>query len=541
MDFSLETPTDDFVNLTPKEENWIAKREVQIINNGTLNFFYKIKAIPDPQQTSKNCDKFTLTLFLEDGTPISQNLFSFETGPIQFSDLTDDLVFKIGLADTIHGEKKCTFDLEFEAWQDSLMTSGFFDKETISNYVETKKESSPQPQSDIVINEFLPDPDSSAYGLDFGNDSDDMPKGEWVELYNRGGDSQNLDGWYIWDNSGDEGNKIYITENNTSPATTTILAHQWLVVYMNKAVLNNKGDTVKLCNSDGEVIDSYQYTETQVAPNKSIARYPDGSENWYDPIPTPGGPNKLEPTSSEVEPDSTTPQISNPEQDGNGEKEIVEGGDLEEQQDLEGKQGLEEEQGLDEGQGAEGESIEEVPDEDKVPEKDETSDEDKEEEQLEEGDLKQDEGEALDKEGDQEGDITQDGDDQGEVMNKEGDAAVEDKGDDQGNVDQDNFNQNNPAQGNPQDQGNIQDGNIQGETTLQDESQPADEQKPVVLPNDGGGNTTSGGSDQDGQIQENGQPSQNGDDNGQGQGQGDGQSLDISNDINLQGEAELSQ
>jgi len=45
LDFSLETPTDDFVNLTPKEENWIAKREVQIINNGTLNFFYKIKAI----------------------------------------------------------------------------------------------------------------------------------------------------------------------------------------------------------------------------------------------------------------------------------------------------------------------------------------------------------------------------------------------------------------------------------------------------------------------------------------------------------------
>ncbi len=539
LDFSLAPATDDFVNLTPGEENYLAKREVQIINNGSLNFFYKVKAIPDPQQTSQNCNQFTLTLFLENGTPISQNLFSFETGPIQFSDLTDDLVFKIGLTGEISGTKKCTFNLEFEAWQDASMTSGFFDTEILSNYVETKEESSSQPQADIVINEFLPNPDSNA----------PYPANkEFIELKNNSNSPVDVAGWKISEmTSGGAERKYTITTTSGSytaipyGSSTVIPAGGWLVLLLSDSTaLNNNGDTVKLYDNNDNLIDSYTYRGA-TQENKSYARYPDGSENWYDPIPTPGGPNKLEPTSSEVEPDSTTPQISNPEQDGNGEKEIVEGGDLEEQQDLEGKQGLEEEQGLDEGQGAEGESIEEVPDEDKVPEKDETSDEDKEEEQLEEGDLKQDEGEALDKEGDQEGDITQDGDDQGEVMNKEGDAAVEDKGDDQGNVDQDNFNQNNPAQDNPQDQGNIQDGNIQGETTLQDESQPADEQKPVVLPNDGAGNTTSGGSDQDGQIQENGQPSQNGDDNGQGQGQGGGQSLDISNDINLQGEAELSQ
>jgi hypothetical protein len=288
LDFSLTSSVQDFESLTPGQENWLAKREIQIINNGNLGFWYKIRAVPDPQETSQNCDKFTLALFLEDGSQIVQNLPLFETGPIQFSNLTDDLIFKIGLAEEISGKKKCRFKLEFQGWQDPTMSSGFFDKEEISNYIEIKREQESQAQQAIVINEFLPNP--------LG---DECPTtgiyGEWVEIYNKGTSDVDLDGWYIKDEAG---NTIIISNSNTHTASTIIgpqgSGSEWLVVFLNGCILNNNGDTLYLYDNNDQLIDSYTYTGSTVE-NKSYARYPDGTETWYDPIPTPGGPNRLEP------------------------------------------------------------------------------------------------------------------------------------------------------------------------------------------------------------------------------------------------------
>lgn len=179
----------------------------------------------------------------------------------------------------------------------------------------------------IVLNEFLPNPDSSANGLNFGDDADDMPNGEWVELYNNGDVPIDVAGWRIEDASGGGGNThAVVSDTNTNTGDTIVAPHGWLVVYMNKPTLNNTGDTLRLFTNTNSEVDSYTYDDpsdfcekdptpgntngndpsgigtpgngpnadcpqNQVAPNKSYARIPDGVGAFVDPIPTPGSEN----------------------------------------------------------------------------------------------------------------------------------------------------------------------------------------------------------------------------------------------------------
>ena len=209
-----------------------------------------------------------------------------------------------------HGAE-CNVDLVFKGWRSDVVSfeeSGFTDEERIELRLTSRM---------IVLNEFLPNPSGLVpdYGFDFGEDNGTMPQGEWVELYNNSDFSYDLAGWYVWDDSGDSANKIEITAANTAPPSTVIGAHDWLVVYTNKEVFDNDGDTVKLFNQNDELIDSHTYTDNDyceieptpgeenttdtdgscggVPPNKSYARIPDGIGYWVDPIPTPGMANKL--------------------------------------------------------------------------------------------------------------------------------------------------------------------------------------------------------------------------------------------------------
>jgi len=173
----------------------------------------------------------------------------------------------------------------------------------------------------IVLNEFLPHPSGTNpdYGFDFGEDNDLMPKGEWIEIYNKtGGKAVDLSGWYIKDQ---EGSIVNITSSNTNTGSTIIgangLGNEWLVVYMNGAILNNDSEAIYLYDIFGNLIDSYSYNlssycaleptpgdpndgtasgscPTEIPGNKSYARVPDGTGAWFDPIPTPGVQNKLE-------------------------------------------------------------------------------------------------------------------------------------------------------------------------------------------------------------------------------------------------------
>ncbi len=104
--------------------------------------------------------------------------------------------------------------------------------------------------------------------------------------------------WVLYDNK--DTNELFITSENTNRGNTIVPAGGFLVVYRNgdsDFALNNTGeDSVRLYDgkiSEGaNLIDSYIYT-INALEGKSFARIPDGSDNWVDPLPTPGEPNIL--------------------------------------------------------------------------------------------------------------------------------------------------------------------------------------------------------------------------------------------------------
>lgn len=307
LDFSITNKNiEDFIGVELGED--LEFTSVVTKTSGSLDIQYKARA----EKISGN-DNFCNALELE----VFHSEISYDGPLLSFNTATTTALgtwaFELKLPHTAgdfnHGEE-CNVDLVFEGWRQDVADfnqSGFNDEERIQLRLFSRM---------IVLNEFLPNPEGYEYGFDFGTDSSDMPQGEWVELYNNSDFDMDLAGWYIWDASGSETNKIFITGENTYPAGTIIGAKSWLVVYMNKAVLNNTGDTVKLFDGAGRLVDSRAYTGNDycdleptpadensagtsgecagVPPNKSYARIPDGIGYWVDPIPTPGRMNVLE-------------------------------------------------------------------------------------------------------------------------------------------------------------------------------------------------------------------------------------------------------
>jgi len=147
--------------------------------------------------------------------------------------------------------------------------------------------------TDIVMNEFLPDP--------VGDDDAAMPDGEWVELYNRGASDVDVDGWYLKDG---DGNQLDITALNSdsngdiSDAGETIVeAGSYLVIYDNSSFnLGNSDEWIYLYDFGDNLIDDYSfgYAGDYIAlhEGKTYARIPDGGF-WVDPDGTPGEENEL--------------------------------------------------------------------------------------------------------------------------------------------------------------------------------------------------------------------------------------------------------
>ncbi|MDD5031792.1 MAG: lamin tail domain-containing protein [Patescibacteria group bacterium] len=155
---------------------------------------------------------------------------------------------------------------------------------------ESKIVCEPEPGAEVVINEFLPNP--------AGYDNALKPNGEWVELYNKGSEEIDVSGWVLYD--GYLTHELLITPANTGTGSTTIAAGEFLVVYRDGdsdfTLDNTGGDLIRLYDSEiddgGNLIDSYTYA-SDAPEGKSFARIPDGSDNWVDPIPTPGEENLL--------------------------------------------------------------------------------------------------------------------------------------------------------------------------------------------------------------------------------------------------------
>lgn len=236
--------------------------------------------------------------------------------------LGDRIYFSRGVGQVVQGAFVATLALTF-----SLANSGFVllasavEPDIVEGHVvnvvakiEPTPIPEPEPEEQVVLNEILPNPE--------GFDTQDGLAGEWVELYNLGGSEVDLAGWYIKDGS-TSGNTQIISLLNTHTGETVIgpngSGSEWLVVFMDAAVLNNMGDTVFLFDNEDSPKDNHAFgsstndtdddtnttegegneeppsgTETAGNEGKSIARIPDGTGAWVDPIPTPGGPNRLE-------------------------------------------------------------------------------------------------------------------------------------------------------------------------------------------------------------------------------------------------------
>jgi len=144
-----------------------------------------------------------------------------------------------------------------------------------------------QYKNDVVLNEFLPNPDSNEPGV---NESD-----EYIELFNRLDRPVDVAEWAIYDSN--DSHEVIITPSNTNTGDTLILPYGRLVIYLEDTILNNSGgDTVRIyddaLSNGGRLVDEYTYTG--VAPEgKTYARIPDGYGPIVDPEPTPGEKNKL--------------------------------------------------------------------------------------------------------------------------------------------------------------------------------------------------------------------------------------------------------
>ena len=156
---------------------------------------------------------------------------------------------------------------------------------------------------EIVLNEFLPN-------------ADQFP--EYIELYNKGDEPQDVNGWKIKLSNDTEiiisGDILYGNATSTNIGAEGS-GTEWLAIDLSKIgpdILDDASDTIYLYNENGDKKDEISYPlgsgsnskptpgeenetgENISPPDKSFARFPDGTGDWIDPYPTPGGPNKLE-------------------------------------------------------------------------------------------------------------------------------------------------------------------------------------------------------------------------------------------------------
>jgi hypothetical protein len=135
----------------------------------------------------------------------------------------------------------------------------------------------------LVINEVLPRPHYDWEGTGGVSVSD-----EFIELYNRGPGDVFLKGWWLDDAEG-------VGSRPHDLPAVTLEAGELIVLFRSKIHigLNDGGDTVRLLDPSGRVVDQIVYLRVR-AYNLSYGRLPDGSNRFaYGLWPTPGEPNIL--------------------------------------------------------------------------------------------------------------------------------------------------------------------------------------------------------------------------------------------------------
>ena len=159
-------------------------------------------------------------------------------------------------------------------------TNGFYLDVDISDYYyEIPEIDTP----DVVINEFLAANETCCLSPD-GNTED------FVEIYNFGSDTININGWGFSDTDG---------EAVTTAPDTNIAPEGFIVLWFTgdttgfpeiDSKLSPDGETIYIADANGNPIISYDFGPQ--TDDISYGRFPDGSESWtYFSSPTPGAPN----------------------------------------------------------------------------------------------------------------------------------------------------------------------------------------------------------------------------------------------------------
>jgi len=149
-------------------------------------------------------------------------------------------------------------------------------------------------EPEVVINEFLPDPDGPEQDYNHDNTTSDAGD-EFIELYNNGTTNAEVGGWHLISDT----KTLTIDGNLTVPVKGFVYfiagdkeglhGSKWSGTW---STLSNTGmDSINLTNQDGTVIDSKIYTGS--TSGKSWARIPDGTGGWEEADPTPGEPNNV--------------------------------------------------------------------------------------------------------------------------------------------------------------------------------------------------------------------------------------------------------
>lgn len=143
---------------------------------------------------------------------------------------------------------------------------------------------------DVIINEILPNPE--------GSDSE----GEFVELYNKGNQTVDLNLWQLDDEN--NGSAPYTIKNKK------IAANQYLVFYRTETGLafNNNGDRARLIAPDGKVSSEISYSEN-ASEGVAYARDTDNSWKWTTK-PTPGAANIIVSKQTDDENDDSSSNIN---------------------------------------------------------------------------------------------------------------------------------------------------------------------------------------------------------------------------------------
>ena len=139
----------------------------------------------------------------------------------------------------------------------------------------------------VIINEVMPNPS--------GADTSAWPGGEWVELWNIGNDSIDLDGWKL--QAGGNKNYALTSERILNKENTSIEPGEFLVVFMNGSssfyLRNTNGDSVSLHNADGDSMHTILW-DINITEGESLVRPPpqSGTGYWLSSLwPTPGSEN----------------------------------------------------------------------------------------------------------------------------------------------------------------------------------------------------------------------------------------------------------